>query len=62
MEYGGDPELRRDFSQEIHLALWRSLAKFTGGVRIEPGSSALRISWRRRMSSAQPGATAYEPF
>ena len=28
--YEADPELRRDLSQEIHLALWRSLAKFNG--------------------------------
>jgi RNA polymerase sigma-70 factor, ECF subfamily len=28
--YEADPELRRDLSQEIHLAVWRSLAKFNG--------------------------------
>jgi len=28
--YEADPELRRELSQEIHLALWRSLAKFNG--------------------------------
>ena len=28
--YEADPEVRRDLSQEIHLALWRSLAKFNG--------------------------------
>ena len=28
--YEADPELRRDLSQEIHLALWRSLAMFNG--------------------------------
>ena len=28
--YEADPELRRDLSQEIHLALWRSLGKFNG--------------------------------
>ncbi|MGO8790187.1 MAG: RNA polymerase sigma factor [Terriglobia bacterium] len=28
--YEADPELRRDLSQEIHLALWRSLVKFNG--------------------------------
>jgi RNA polymerase sigma-70 factor (ECF subfamily) len=28
------PELRRELSQEIHLALWRSLAKFNGRCSI----------------------------
>ena len=28
--YEADPELRKELSQEIHLALWRSLAKFNG--------------------------------
>jgi len=28
--YEVDPELRRDLSQEIHLALWRSFGKFDG--------------------------------
>ena len=28
--YEADAELRRDLSQEIHLALWRSLATFNG--------------------------------
>ncbi|MFZ0963825.1 MAG: sigma-70 family RNA polymerase sigma factor [Terriglobia bacterium] len=28
--YESDPELRRDLSQDIHLALWRSLGKFNG--------------------------------
>ena len=28
--YEADPDLRRDLSQEIHLALWRSFAKFNG--------------------------------
>jgi len=28
--YEADPDLRRDLSQEIHLALWRSLGKFNG--------------------------------
>jgi RNA polymerase sigma-70 factor (ECF subfamily) len=28
--YEADPELRRDLSQEIHLALWRSFEKFNG--------------------------------
>jgi RNA polymerase sigma-70 factor (ECF subfamily) len=28
--YEADPELRRDLRQEIHAALWRSLAKFDG--------------------------------
>ena len=28
--YEADPELRRDLSQEIHLALWRSLERFDG--------------------------------
>jgi len=28
--FEADPELRRDLSQEIHLALWRSLEKFDG--------------------------------
>ena len=28
--YEADPEVRRELSQEIHLALWRSLAKFNG--------------------------------
>jgi RNA polymerase sigma-70 factor (ECF subfamily) len=28
--YEADADLRRDLSQEIHLALWRSLAKFNG--------------------------------
>ena len=28
--YEADPDLRRDLSQEIHLALWRSLEKFNG--------------------------------
>jgi len=28
--YEADPELRRDLSQEMHLALWRSLGKFNG--------------------------------
>jgi len=28
--YEADPDLRRDLSQEMHLALWRSLAKFNG--------------------------------
>ena len=28
--YEADAELRRDLSQEIHLALWRSLEKFNG--------------------------------
>ena len=28
--YEADPDLRRDLSQEIHLALWRSFARFDG--------------------------------
>jgi len=28
--YESDPDLRRDLSQEIHLALWRSFEKFNG--------------------------------
>ena len=28
--YEADPEVRRDLSQEIHVALWRSFAKFNG--------------------------------
>jgi RNA polymerase sigma-70 factor (ECF subfamily) len=28
--YEADPDLRRDLSQEIHLALWRSFEKFNG--------------------------------
>lgn len=28
--YEADPDLRRDLSQEIHLALWRSFGKFDG--------------------------------
>jgi RNA polymerase sigma-70 factor (ECF subfamily) len=28
--YEVDPELRRELSQEVHLALWRSLSKFNG--------------------------------
>ena len=28
--YEADPELRRELSQEIHLALWRSLVRFNG--------------------------------
>lgn len=28
--YEADPDLRRDLSQEIHLALWRSFARFNG--------------------------------
>ena len=28
--YEADPDLRRDLSQEIHLALWRSCGKFNG--------------------------------
>jgi RNA polymerase sigma-70 factor (ECF subfamily) len=28
--YEADPDLRRDLLQEIHLALWRSFAKFNG--------------------------------
>jgi RNA polymerase sigma-70 factor (ECF subfamily) len=28
--YEADPDLRRDLSQEIHLALWRSFGKFSG--------------------------------
>jgi RNA polymerase sigma-70 factor (ECF subfamily) len=28
--YEADPDLRRDLSQEIHLALWRSFGKFHG--------------------------------
>jgi RNA polymerase sigma-70 factor (ECF subfamily) len=28
--YEADPDLRRDLSQEIHLALWRSFGKFNG--------------------------------
>jgi RNA polymerase sigma-70 factor (ECF subfamily) len=28
--YEADPELRRDLTQEIHLALWRSFEKFNG--------------------------------
>jgi len=28
--YEADPDLRRDLSQEMHLALWRSLGKFNG--------------------------------
>ena len=32
--YESDPDLRRDLSQEIHLALWRSLEKFNGRCSI----------------------------
>ena len=32
--YEADPDLRRDLSQEIHLALWRSLGKFSGRCSI----------------------------
>lgn len=32
--YEADPDLRRDLSQEIHLALWRSLGKFNGRCSI----------------------------
>ena len=28
--YEADPDLRRDLSQEIYLALWRSFEKFNG--------------------------------
>jgi RNA polymerase sigma-70 factor, ECF subfamily len=28
--YEGDPELRRDLLQDIHVALWQSLARFDG--------------------------------
>lgn len=28
--YEADPDLRRDLSQEIHLAVWRSFGKFNG--------------------------------
>ena len=28
--YEADPDLRRDLSQEIHLALWRSFGRFNG--------------------------------
>ncbi len=28
--YEADPDLRRDLTQEIHLALWRSFDKFNG--------------------------------
>jgi RNA polymerase sigma-70 factor (ECF subfamily) len=28
--YEADPDLRRDLSQEIHLALWRSCGRFNG--------------------------------
>jgi RNA polymerase sigma-70 factor (ECF subfamily) len=28
--YEADPDLRRDLSQEMHLALWRSLGRFNG--------------------------------
>jgi RNA polymerase sigma-70 factor, ECF subfamily len=28
--YEADPDLRRDLSQEMHLALWRSLGQFNG--------------------------------
>ena len=28
--YEQDPELRRDLSQDVHFALWRSLANFAG--------------------------------
>ena len=32
--YESDPELRRDLSQELHLALWRSLEKFNGSCSL----------------------------
>jgi RNA polymerase sigma-70 factor (ECF subfamily) len=32
--YEADPDLRRDLSQEIHLALWRSLGRFDGRCSI----------------------------
>jgi len=32
--YEADPDLRRDLSQELHLALWRSLEKFNGSCSL----------------------------
>ena len=60
--YEADPELRRELSQEIHLALWRSLAKFNGRCCFEPGFTAWRTTWRHRTSSAKPGAEVSGTF
>jgi RNA polymerase sigma-70 factor, ECF subfamily len=52
--YEPDPERRRDLLQEIHIAVWRSLARFGGRCSIRTWvyrvahNTATSHTWRRR--------------
>ena len=47
--YEADADLRRDLLQEIHIGLWRSLARSTGDARCAPGFIAWRTISRPHM-------------
>jgi RNA polymerase sigma-70 factor (ECF subfamily) len=56
--YEADPDLRQDLVQEIHLALWRSLALFDGGCslrtwvyRVAHNAAATQVVKSRRQRS-----------
>jgi len=58
--YEADPELRRDLLQEIHIALWRSLARFDGRCsertwvyRVAHNMGASHVRRRRRIARQQ---------
>jgi RNA polymerase sigma-70 factor, ECF subfamily len=57
--YEADPDVRQDLVQEIHLALWRSLALFDGGCslrtwvyRVAHNAAATHMVKARRQRSA----------
>jgi RNA polymerase sigma-70 factor, ECF subfamily len=57
--YERDPERRRDLLQEIHIAVWRSLAAFGGRCSIRTWvyrvahNTATSHTWRRRTNAPQ---------
>ena len=44
--YERDPDARRDLLQEIHVALWRSLARYDGRCSVRTCQPERMISWR----------------
>jgi RNA polymerase sigma-70 factor (ECF subfamily) len=58
--YEGDAEKRRDLLQEIHLALWRSFARFGGDCSLRTWvyrvAHNTAISWVTRQRRSRPDA------
>ena len=63
--YEANPEARRDLVQDIHIALWRSLAGFDGRCalrtwvyRVAHNTAVSHVQGARPADGAHPGAGA----